>query len=35
MRPLGQVVHEERVDQAARSSVIEGLARGRSGAHIL
>jgi hypothetical protein len=32
---LQQVVHEERVDQAARASVIEGLARGRSGAHIL
>jgi hypothetical protein len=32
---LEQVVHEERVDQAARGSVIEGLAGGRSGAHIL
>jgi hypothetical protein len=32
---LEQVVHEERVDQAARGSVIEGLARGRSEAHIL
>ena len=30
-----QVVHEERVDQAACTSMIEGLARGRSGAHIL
>jgi hypothetical protein len=30
-----QVVHEERVDQAPRGSVIEGLARRRSGAHIL
>ena len=32
---LKQVVHEERVDQAARGSVIEGFARGRSEAHIL
>jgi hypothetical protein len=32
---LEQVVHEERVDQAACGSVIEGLARGRSRAHIL
>ena len=32
---LEQVVHEERVDQAACASVIEGLARGRSRAHIL
>jgi hypothetical protein len=31
---LEQVVHEERVDQAACASVIEGLARGRSRAHI-
>jgi hypothetical protein len=32
---IEQVVHEERVDQAACGSVIEGLARGRSRAHIL
>ena len=32
---LEQVVHEERVDQAARGSVIEWLAGGRSEAHIL
>jgi len=32
---LEQVVHEERVDQAACASVIQGLARGRSRAHIL
>jgi hypothetical protein len=32
---LEQVVHEERVDQAARAGMIKGLARGRSGAHIL
>ena len=32
---LEQVVHEERVDQAACGSVIEGLAGGRSEAHIL
>jgi hypothetical protein len=32
---LEQVVHEERVDQAARGGVIEGLADGRSRAHIL
>ena len=30
-----QVVHEERVDQVPRGSVIEGHARGRSRAHIL
>lgn len=30
-----QVVHQERVDQLARGSVIEGLAGGRSRAHIL
>ena len=32
---LEQVVHEERIDQAARGSVVEGLARGRSKTHIL
>ena len=32
---LGEVVHEERVDQAARGSVIEGPANGRRMAHIL
>jgi hypothetical protein len=32
---LGQVVHEERVDQTTCAKVIEGLARGRSRAHIL
>jgi hypothetical protein len=32
---LEQVVDEERVDQAACASVIQGLARGRSEAHIL
>ena len=32
---LGEVVHEERVDQAARGSVIEGPAGGRRVAHIL
>jgi hypothetical protein len=32
---LEQVVNEERVDQAARASVIKGLARRRSRAHIL
>jgi len=32
---LEQIVQEERVDQAAGASVIEGLARGRSRAHIL
>ena len=32
---LGQVVHEERVDQAARGSMIEGPADGRRLAHIL
>jgi hypothetical protein len=32
---LEEVVHEERVDQAARASVIEGPARGHGVAHIL
>jgi hypothetical protein len=32
---LEEVVHEERVDQAARASVIEGPARGQGLAHIL
>ena len=32
---LSEVVHEERVDQAARGSVIEGPANGRRMAHIL
>jgi hypothetical protein len=32
---LEQIVHEERIDQAARGSVVEGFAGGRGRAHIL